>query len=298
MSGTSRNRSKARPAGRQARQSQTGLMTVLIISVVVIALIGGFILYRVNTSSNSSSSSTSALAPPALVKAVTSVPTSILTQVGYQSSALPLPKAIPHAKPLMHDGKPDILYMGAEYCPYCAAERWPMIVALSKFGTFTNLRTTTSSTTDVFPSTNTFSFIGSSYTSPYISFSPVEEYSNQPSNGFYSPLQKPTTEQNTLINTYDQTTYSGTTSGSIPFVDFANKYMVVGATFSPQVLQGLNWDTIAGSLTNTSTLSATAVDGTANMIIATICKLTNDQPSKVCSTPLISSIESQLPKHK
>lgn len=33
-------------------------------------------------------------------------------------------------------GKPDLRYIGAEFCPICAAERWAMYVALSKFGTF------------------------------------------------------------------------------------------------------------------------------------------------------------------
>ena len=36
---------------------------------------------------------------------------------------------------LTSGGKPEILYVGAEYCPYCAAERWAMVVALSRFGT-------------------------------------------------------------------------------------------------------------------------------------------------------------------
>ena len=49
-------------------------------------------------------------------------------------------------------GKPEILYIGAEYCPYCATERWPLAVALSRFGTFTGLRGIHSSATDVYPS--------------------------------------------------------------------------------------------------------------------------------------------------
>ena len=60
--------------------------------------------------------------------------------------------------------------MGAEYCPYCAAERWALVMALSKFGTFTDLQGTTSSATDTNPSTPTFSFYGSTYTSKYLSF--------------------------------------------------------------------------------------------------------------------------------
>ena len=41
--------------------------------------------------------------------------------------------------------------MGAEYCPYCAAERWSMIVALGRFGTFSGLQTMRSSSTDSRP---------------------------------------------------------------------------------------------------------------------------------------------------
>ena len=45
---------------------------------------------------------------------------------------------------LTFDGKPGIFYYGAEYCPYCAAERWPVVVALSRFGTWSNLQQTIS----------------------------------------------------------------------------------------------------------------------------------------------------------
>src|SRR5438874_585634 len=60
--------------------------------------------------------------------------------------------------PLTKDGKPEVLYIGDEYCPYCAAERWAMAVALSKFGTFTGLRGIRSSSSDAFPSTPTLTF--------------------------------------------------------------------------------------------------------------------------------------------
>ena len=72
------------------------------------------------------------------------------------------------------NGKPLIFYFGAEFCPYCAAERWPLIVALSRFGTFTGLSTTTSSSSDAYPNTPTFTFRAASYTSDYVSFQAVE----------------------------------------------------------------------------------------------------------------------------
>ncbi|HUC14208.1 MAG TPA: DUF929 family protein, partial [Acidimicrobiales bacterium] len=79
---------------------------------------------------------------------------------------------------LLLGGKPEILYIGAEFCPFCGAERWALVMALSKFGTFHNVMGTTSSSTDVNPSTPTFSFYKSTYTSPYLSFVPVETETN------------------------------------------------------------------------------------------------------------------------
>ena len=50
--------------------------------------------------------------------------------------------------------------MGAEFCPFCAAERWPLIVALSRFGRFTTLHNMQSAQLSVFPAIQTFSFVG------------------------------------------------------------------------------------------------------------------------------------------
>ena len=138
------------------------------------------------------------------------------------------------------DGKPIVTYVGAEYCPYCAAERWALAVALSRFGTFTNLSATHSASNDVYPNTQTLSFYGSSYSSPYVDFQPVEEATNQVVNGSYQTLQTPTAAQSALLTKYDS-------AGSIPFLDIANKYVVTGASYSPQVLQGLSRDADRGA---------------------------------------------------
>ena len=160
-------------------------------------------------------------------------------------------------------GKVEITYVGAEYCPYCAAERWAIAVALSRFGTFSNLSGTHSSSSDVYPDTQTLSFYGSTYSSPYVDFQPVEEATNQQVGGTYQALQTPTSAQSALVATYDP-------EGSIPFLDIANRYVVTGASFSPQVLQGLSRQQIADQLDNPSSPVAQAVDGTANAITAAI----------------------------
>src|SRR6516225_5076140 len=203
--------------------------------------------------------------------------------------------------PLTSGGKPVMLYMGAEYCPYCAAERWAMVVALSRFGTFSGLTTTHSASVDgqgqqeVFPNTSTWTFHNASYTSPYLVFQHVEENTNVPdsSTGGYTNLETPTAAQNALISKYDNAPYSKAQAGSIPFIDFGNKYMIVGASYTPQVLAGKSWAQIAAALKTPSSPIAKAVDGTANYITASICEMTNNQPASAC-TSAVKALEANL----
>ena len=109
------------------------------------------------------------------------------------------PIVISGQKPLTYTSStgttlPGVFFFGAEYCPHCAAERWSIILALSRFGTFHHLSNMLSSSTDVDPNTQTFSFYKSTYTSPYIVFKTDEFYSNQlnAAGNNYTILQPPT----------------------------------------------------------------------------------------------------------
>ena len=114
-----------------------------------------------------------------------------------------------------------MLYIGAEYCPYCAAERWAMVVALSRFGTLSGLGLTHSAAEDgagqaePYPNTATWTFAHASYASKYLTFTPVETYTNvpDPATGFYTPLQTLTAEQQALLTKYDSAN-----GGAIPFI--------------------------------------------------------------------------------
>jgi thiol-disulfide isomerase/thioredoxin len=209
-------------------------------------------------------------------------------------SASSLPKPL-QAPALTADGKPEIVYIGAEYCPYCATERWPMVVALSRFGTFKNLGITHSSTSDVYPGTQTFSFHGATYTSNYITFNGVETQSNVASGSSYANLDTPTADEQALLTKYDAVPYvSADAAGSIPFIDFGGQYLISGSTYSPTVLQGLSQDQIASDLKDTSSPVYKGVMGTANTIIATICRITNNQPSDICQVEQSNGLISKL----
>ncbi len=132
-----------RAAERRAEQRRRILIATGSI-VVVLAIVVAFIVVKANSKPSASASSTSngptGTALTSVINDVTSVPASTLDKVGSGAFTGKIQTITPAAAPLAANGKPELLYMGAEYCPYCAAVRWAMIVALSRFGTFSGLQ--------------------------------------------------------------------------------------------------------------------------------------------------------------
>ena len=136
----------------------------------------------------------------------------------------------------------------------------------------------------------TLNFYKASYASKYLTFTPVEQETVAE-----KPLEKLTSAQTALITKYDSPPYvSASEQGAIPFIDFGGKYFVHGAQYDPQVLSGQSWAQVAAALQDPSSAIAKGADGAANMITATICKTTNNQPANVCTTPTIKTIEGQI----
>jgi thiol-disulfide isomerase/thioredoxin len=267
----SRRRRSVAPVRRKSFVQQNRTFILALGGVIFIgALVAVLVLAAQQVSPPASSA---ALASEALIETVTGIPASTFDAVG-AGSAANAPKAI-NAEALVKDGKPEFFYVGGEFCPFCAAERWPMVVALSRFGTFNGLKITRSSPTDVNPNTPTFSFFGASYESAYISFTPVEMYSNERAGNGYAKLESLSSEQEKLVDTYNP-------DGGIPFLDIGGKYVLGGANFSPSLLAGQDWSTVAAQLSNPQSRQAQAIVGSANVLTAAICKLTNGQPGEVC----------------
>jgi hypothetical protein len=223
----------------------------------------------------------------AVAQEVTSVPASVFNTVG-AGTATGLTAT--SGQPLLTSGgKPEVLYMGGEFCPYCAAERWALTAALSRFGTFTGLSLIHSSPADVYPSTPTLSFYKSGYTSKYVTFTPVEwlgEADNASAPFGHVVLQNPTPQQAALFATYG--------NNSIPFVDIANQYLVPQAQYLPSALHGMTWSQVAAAMRTPSSPVARDIDGAANALTAAICKVTNGQPGSVCSSPGVTAAAGSL----
>jgi thiol-disulfide isomerase/thioredoxin len=258
--------------------------------VVVVAVVLVIIVVKVTSGGSSSSTAAGGVTgtplPASVQKNVATVPDSALQTVGTGSVPTYTSKPITtiSGASLTADGKPEMLYIGAEFCPYCAAMRWSMAVALSKFGTLSPLHGIHSSSTDTDPSTPTLTFYKSTYTSKYLTFTPVENETIS-----HAPLQNTTAAQQAVWVKYSPPNQLG-----YPFIDFGNKYLINGPQFDPAVLSGLTWEQVAQQMRDPSTKVAQGVLGAANYITAAICKITGNAPASVCSAPAVTAMQGKL----
>ncbi len=292
---SARDRIAAQRAAQRRAERRTRLLWTGGSILGVVAIVVAFIVFKATQSPASTSSSptsaTGTALPASVIRDITTVPAATLASVGTGTADTKSVTVVSSAKALTSGGKPEVLYIGAQYCPYCAAERWALATALSKFGTFHGLSGIHSAGgQEVYPHTPTLNFYKSTYTSKYLTFTPVEQETVSE-----KPLEKTSAAQNALITKYDSPPYvSASEQGAIPFIDFGGKYFVHGAQYDPQLLSGQTWAQVAAALKDPSSPVAKGVDGAANMITATICKVTNNQPSNVCTTSTTKNIQGQL----
>jgi hypothetical protein len=183
------------------------------------------------------------------------------------------------APKLTSGGKPEMLFIGAEYCPNCAAERWAMLLALDQFGTFSNVSQIRSANRD--GDIATLSFYQSTYTSPYLDFVPEEIFTNIPAGNTYKPLQKLTTAQSNLWAEVSQLT--GQSGESFPFVYLGGRYVLSGAQYQYTVLSGASFAKIASSLGNNNTAIGSTIDASAIALTKYICGMTGQKPAATCA---------------
>jgi hypothetical protein len=271
-------RAQARRAELRKRALITGGSVAAVLAVVI-----ALIMVRLGESpAHAGPASADAVA----AREISHVPAATFNSVG-AGTATGL-RSISGQPELTLDGKPELLYMGGEYCPYCAAERWAIAAAVARFGTLSGLHFIHSSPTDVYPGTPTLSFYKSGYTSRYLAVVAVEWYSERADAATpvgYAYLQRPTPQQASVFSRY---------GGSFPFVDIGNRYLVPEAQYVPSALAGLSWAQVAADMRDPSSPVGKDIDGAANMITAAICKLTHGQPASVCSSAGVGAADHSI----
>ncbi len=269
-----RQRIAAQRAAQQRAQARRRWLASIAAVGAVLAIGVGFV--AIKLTSGTAAAASEAPAPQNVVSQVTTVPAAVLARVRNGGTVTPMQTVKAPGPVLSIAGKPAIVFVSEESCPFCAAERWPLAVALSHFGTWSHLGATRSSATDVFPNTATLSFRTASYHSSHLTLRTTELTDNRGHR-----LQPLTPLDTTLIHGYDVPPYvnSADQSGAVPFLDIGNRYILAGAQYNPQTLAGLSQAQIASQLRNPASPVAKAIDGSANVIIAAINNVLHHQAS-------------------
>lgn len=268
--------------------------SIIFIAAVVLAIVIAAV--TKGSSNNQPSISGWQATSPIIASEVTHVPPPVFDSMGIVKSAVKVttPASL-KGQPLLTtvvNGKklPEVFYAGGDYCPFCAAQRWSTILALSRFGTFSGLGNTTSGSKDIYPNTQTFTFSRVKYSSPYVAFVPVEMYTNTPkSGGGYTTLQKLTPSQKAIFSKYD-----AASGNSIPFMSFGDRFFIVGASYSPGILANLSRESIAGNLSAPTSPITQAIVIAANYQTAAICDLTKQKPIYVCKSVGVKAADKKM----
>lgn len=236
--------------------------------------------------------------PPAIAARINHpVPASLLTSLAKASKSglgLALPanttlrmKVIDGPRVVKGD-KVGVLYVGADFCPYCAGQRWALVLALLRFGTFSNLEYMASSPTDVYSNTPTFSFQHAKYTSKYVTLQAVETADRKG-----HKLQSMSKAQNAIFNTFDAPPHVPR-FGGIPFVYVGGQYLVYLPMVSPSMLSGMDWSHIAKAFNTPASKLYQDSMPQINAFTAAICRLDGGNPDDVCSAPGITAANAAL----
>ena len=212
------------------------------------------------------------------------VPAADLESVGIPGG-VSAPLLLPHQPGLTAGGKVEVAYVGGGWCPFCALGNWPLQVALSEFGTFTQLGgPLSSSSTDVYPGLKSWSFTGARYVSKYFKLDAFE--SSQNSSRPYP------TELNALIKKYDRAPYTQY-SGAIPFTDLGDHFLVIGSPSSAAPLMHLSQAQVAADLRHPDSAVARTVDGAADYLVAAMCLTPGASSAPICASKFAQRVDAK-----
>jgi thiol-disulfide isomerase/thioredoxin len=179
-------------------------------------------------------------------------------------------------------GKSLVFFMGAGFCPYCAAERWAIVAALSKFGTWEGIVEDSSAGHDEkYLNIPTLSFARARYESKLVEFIGRETADRN-----FEPLQELDDKDYQILDTFNP-------DQIIPFLLIDGQFMQVGSGYSPQLLEGLDHTKVRAALADANSAVGKAIDSEANNIVAMICKSIGGK-AEVCSSDSIRALIAKI----
>lgn len=266
-----------------------GIVALLVLVVLLVVALSPASTSHESASSTPGTPSTSAFA--AAASSITHVPASTLDSVGIggkaassQTTANPLNLATGTRADLPKiSGKPVLFFFGAEWCPFCAAERWSLIIAVSRFGELKGLEPAASSANDYAPNTQTFSLRSATYVSSYLALASVEVQDENK-----NTLQNPNAAETKVLKAWDP-------AGEFPFIDLAGRYIGgLPAWDDPLAMTGMSRTAIAAAANDANSRIGATIDANANYLTAGICAVDGGRPAAVCTSPAVAAAAREL----
>lgn len=257
---------------QQARAARQRKLLAITSAAVVIVLAAVAVFYFVGQRGSAAANKKAVAASKnsAYIDTILTIPAKTYDAVGAGTASNP-PQQV-QGTPLTKNGKPEVLYIGAEFCPFCGMERWALTAALSRFGTFTGLEPAVSTQNDNPSNIPTLTYLHATYTSKYLTFTSFETADRDG-----KKLQTPDSASLALMQKYG--------TGSIPFLDYGNKFSSTGATFQgASYMANASGADIAAALKDPNSQEAQGILGAANVITSRLCGLTKGEPSTVCAS--------------
>ena len=182
-------------------------------------------------------------------------------------------------------GKLFVFFVGAEYCPYCAAERWAIVRSLQKFGQWDGLKQTISAARDEpFLNLPTYDFTKATYTSPHIEFVAREIKDRE-----FNPLQK-------LLKTEEKLLRKFNPKKEIPFLLIGGRFSQIGSGFTPKIFIGHTFRQTETELKKVESEIRKTIDDEGNIISALLC--VSGLPSELCketgTAELVAQVNAKL----
>jgi len=165
-------------------------------------------------------------------------------------------------QPLNRAGRKSLVYfMGAGFCPFCAAERWAIVKALARFGTWEGLVEDKSAGRDEkYLNVPTFSLARANYSSAHVEFAGKETADRN-----FEPLQELDDSDYEILDMYNP-------DQMIPFLLVDGQYMQVGAGFSPELILNMSHEQVRAELDKLDSAIGKAIRAEIDNITALVCK--------------------------
>ncbi len=186
-------------------------------------------------------------------------------------------------KPLKREsGKALVFFMGAGFCPFCAAERWAIVGALSKFGKWKGLEDTVSAGYDEkYLNIPTVSFARAKYESDQVEFVGRETADRN-----FEPLQELGEKDCEILDATNP-------DQLIPFLLVDGRFIQVGAGYSPKILEGMDHAKVKAELANSASSVGKEIMSEIDNITALIC-MSIGSGAAACNSEKIKVLTSKI----